>query len=75
VKQWVAIIAVFLGSLLVTAFVGFFLALILVGPHSDILPGVLRVPAGLLLWSGVLGIPSWLSWATYRKFKRRDNVA
>lgn len=71
-KQWVAIIAVFLGSLLVTAIVGFFLALLLVGPHSDILPGVLRVPVGLLLWLGVLGIPFWLSWATYRKFRHRD---
>jgi len=72
-KQWLTIIAVFLGSLLATAFVGFLLALILVGPHSDILPHVLHVPVGLLLWLVVLGIPSWLSWITYRKIKRRDN--
>ena len=71
-KKWVVSALVFLGSLLATASLGFFLALILVGPHSDILPRVLHVPVGLLLWSGVLGIPAWLSWITYRKFKARE---
>lgn len=67
-KPWLVSIAAFVGSLLVTALAGFFLAILLVGPHSDILPRVLQVPVGLLMWSGVLGVPFWLSWITYKKF-------
>ncbi len=70
-KQWMVILAVFLGSLLVTVPVGLFLGLLLVGPHSDILPQVLRVPVGLLLWLAVPGVPSWLSWIAYRKLKHK----
>ncbi len=70
-KYWFLTIAVFLGSLLVTAVIGFFLGVLLVGPHSDILPFILRIPVGLMLWLFVLGLPLWLARLMYRKLQRR----
>ncbi len=70
-KYWFLTIAVFLGSLLATAVIGFFLGVLLVGPHSDILPSVLHIPVGLMLWLFVLGLPLWLARLTYRKLQRR----
>ncbi len=70
-KQWIVIPVVFLGGLLVTVPVGLFLGLLLVGPHSDILPQALRALVGLLLWLAVLGVPSWISWIAYRKLKHK----
>ncbi len=55
-KKWGWSVAVFLSSLLVTMPIGFFLALILLGPHTDF-PRLLQLPETLLLCFGVLGDP------------------
>jgi hypothetical protein len=66
-KQWVIISIVFLGSFIATAFVCYYLAIILVGPHSDIMPGFLYIPVLVILWLSIPGIPCWLSLLTYKK--------
>ena len=69
-KQWVIISIVFLSSFIATAFVCYYLAIILVGPHSDILPGLLYIPVIVILWLSLPGVPSWLSLLTYKKLSR-----
>ena len=56
-KKWIISVAVFVLSFAVMAFVGFYGAIFLVGPHSDVLPEILQVPIGLLLWLLIIGIP------------------
>ena len=68
-KKWIISIIVFLLSFSVTAIIGFYTAIILIGPHSDILPEILQVPAGLLLLLIIIGIPSWLSYKAFIKLK------
>ncbi len=51
---------------------GLFLGLLLVGPHSDLLPKVLRVPVALSIWAGVLGVPAWLSYKVFLKYLVRE---
>ena len=71
-KKWFVSLAVFIGVGTVTAVLGLFLGLLLVGPHSDLLPEAFRVPAGLLMWAGVLGIPAWLSYKVFSKYATRE---
>jgi hypothetical protein len=71
-KKWFVSLAVFIGTGAVTAVVGLFLGLLLVGPHSDLLPEAFRVPAGLLIWAGILGIPAWLSCKVFSKYATRE---
>ncbi len=66
-KKWAIILIVFLGSFITTAFVCYYLAIILVGPHSDILPGFLYIPILVILWLSIPGIPAWLSLFTYKR--------
>ena len=56
--KWILSSAVFILSLAVTVFIGFYLAIFLIGPHSDILPEVIHVPVGIILLAIILGIPS-----------------
>lgn len=71
-NKWFVSVAVFIGTGAVMAVIGFFLGLFLVGPHSDLLPEVLRVPVGLLIWVGVLGVPAWLSYKVFLKHVSRE---
>jgi hypothetical protein len=65
-RRWLITLSVFIASLAVSAVVGFYIAVVLVGPHSDLLPEPMRVPVGLLVWAGVLGVPAWLARKAYR---------
>lgn len=65
-------VVVFICAAAVTAVAGLFLGLVLVGPHSDLLPEALKAPLGLLILAGVLGIPVWLSCKTFSKYAARE---
>ena len=66
---------VFFVALVLMATLGFFVGIALVGPHSDVLPTALRVPAGLLIWAAILGVPIWLSYKTFLKCKVGEKEA
>ncbi len=63
---------VFILSLAVTGFVGFYTAIFLVGPHADILPEILQVPVGILLLLLTTGIPVWFGRKTFVHFKIKE---
>lgn len=71
-KKWILSFAVFAGSLVLTAVCGLVLGLFLVGPHSDLLPEILRIPAGLAIWIAVLGIPAWLSSRVFSRYAKKE---
>jgi len=70
--KWILSSVVFILSLAVTGFVGFYAAIFLVGPHSDVLPEILYVPVGLLLLMIIIGVPLWLGRKTFALFKRKE---
>ena len=70
-KKWIISIAVFILSFAVTAFVGFYGAIFLVGPHSDVLPEILQVPVGLLLWLLIIGIPLLIARGIFKKLNHK----
>ena len=70
--KWILSSAVFILSLAVTVFIGFYLAIFLIGPHSDILPEVIHVPVGIILLTIIIGIPSWLGRKTFLRFKLKE---
>jgi hypothetical protein len=72
-KKWITSIVVFILSFAVTAFVGFYSAIFLAGPHSDVLPEILQFPVGLFLLILIIGIPVWLSIKTFMKFKMKES--
>jgi hypothetical protein len=71
-KKWILSFVVFILSISVTGFVGFYVAIFLVGPHSDILPEILHVPVGLLLLILIIGVPLWLGRKTFILFNRKE---
>jgi hypothetical protein len=71
-KKWILSFVVFILSISVTGFVGFYVAIFFVGPHSDILPEILHVPVGLLLLILIIGVPLWLGRKTFILFKRKE---
>jgi len=71
-KKWILSFVVFILSISVTGFVGFYVAIFLVGPHADILPEILHVPVGLLLLILIIGVPLWLGRKTFILFKRKE---
>ena len=70
--KWILSSAVFILSLAVSVFIGFYLAIFFIGPHSDILPEVIHVPVGILLLTIIIGIPSWLGRKTFNQFKLKE---
>jgi hypothetical protein len=70
--KWILSSAIFILSLAVTVFIGFYLTIFLIGPHSDILPEVIHVPVGIILLAIILGIPSWLGRKTFIQFKLKE---
>ena len=70
-KKWIISISVFILSFAVSAFVGFYGAIFLVGPHSDVLPEILQVPVGLLLWLLIIGIPFLIARKTFKKLNHK----
>jgi peptidoglycan/LPS O-acetylase OafA/YrhL len=71
-KKWILSFVVFILSISVTGFVGFYVAIFFVGPHSDTLPEILHVPVGLLLLILIIGVPLWLGRKTFILFKRKE---
>lgn len=70
--KWILSSVVFILCLAVTGFIGFYVAIFLVGPHSDILPDIIHVPVGIILLIIVIGIPFWLGRKTFLQFKRKE---
>jgi len=73
-KKWIISIAVFILSFAVMAFVGFYGAIFLVGPHSDVLPEILEVPVGLLLWLLIIGIPLLIARKIFIKLNNKKEL-
>jgi len=72
-KKWIISVAVFVLSFAVMAFVGFYGAIFLVGPHSDVLPEILQVPIGLLLWLLIIGIPLLIARIIFKKLNHKKD--
>jgi uncharacterized transporter YbjL len=70
--KWILASVVIILCLAVTGFIGFYVAIFLVGPHSDILPEVIHVPVGIILFIIIIGIPLWLGRKTFLQFKRKE---
>ena len=71
--KWILASVVIILCLAVTGFIGFYVAIFLVGPHSDILPEVIHIPVGIILLIIIIGIPLWLGRKTFLRFKRKEN--
>jgi hypothetical protein len=69
-KKWVLSILVFLVTLAILTFFGFFLVIFLAGPHSDILPEYLAAPVFFTVLFFVLAVPSWLAFKTFKFFDK-----
>ncbi len=69
--KWILGSVVFILSLAVIGFIGFYATIFLIGPHSDILPDWLHVPVGLFLLFVIIGIPVWLSRKIFIKFRTK----
>jgi hypothetical protein len=70
--KWILGSVVFILSLAITGFIGFYVAIFLVGPHSDILPEIIHVPIGIILLLIIIGISFWLGRKTLLQFKRKE---
>jgi len=71
--KWIFSFLVFTLSLSANLFVGFYIAIFLIGPHSDILPHWLHIPVGIFLLIIIIGIPALLGNKAYIFLKRREN--
>jgi hypothetical protein len=69
--KWILSVLIFLVTLAVLAFFGFFLAIFLAGPHSDILPEYFKSPAFITILFVVLAIPSWLAYKIFQRLNSR----
>lgn len=72
-KKWLLTLVTFVFTLLLTATLAFFLAIFLVGPHSDIVPEPFQAPVGITLWALTLGTPLWASYRVYKNINRNKN--
>ena len=72
-KKWIISSLVLILFLAVTVFIGFYVAIFLIGPHSDILPDWLHIPVGITLLVLIIGIPVWLGRITFHHLKRKEN--
>ena len=58
---------VYLLSLALVAVAAFFAAIVLAGPHSDLLPGWLGAFVLGIGWLFVLLLPAWIAYAVWRR--------
>jgi uncharacterized transporter YbjL len=70
--KWILSSVVFILSLAITGFIGFYVAIFLVGPHSDILPEVIHAPVGIMLLIIIIGFPAWLGRKIFVQVKRKE---
>ena len=75
--KWILSILVFLISLAVAGFIGFYTSIFLIGPHSDILPDFIHIPVGIILLTTIIGIPFWLARLilNHLKDKEKNNLS
>ena len=66
-RRWLLTVGTWLGTTLVLLPVCGFTALVLAGPHSDLLPSLLQVPAFLVCVAVLLGVPAWLARVMWRR--------
>lgn len=71
-KKWIISFVVFILSLASTVFIGFYAGIFLIGPHSDILPEIIHIPAGLILLTIIIGIPLWLGRVTFIQISQKE---
>jgi hypothetical protein len=70
--KWIISSLVFILSLTATAFFGFYTAIFLIGPHSEVLHDWLHIPVGIILLVLIIGIPVWLGRKTFMKFNQNE---
>jgi len=73
-KKWLLSSFVFILSLAVTVVIGLYAEILLIGPHSGILPQSLFIPVGLLLLSLIIVIPVWIGRKTFIHFKLKEKI-
>jgi hypothetical protein len=72
IKIWIISFLVFIVSLVVTAFIGFYAQIFLIGPHTGILPQKFFIPVAILLLLLIVGIPLWLGRKAFYYFKQKE---
>ncbi|MDZ7623426.1 MAG: hypothetical protein U5J96_03125 [Ignavibacteriaceae bacterium] len=71
-KKWILSSLVFILTLAVTVFIGFYAAIFLIGPHTGILPEAFFIPVGIFLLIIIIGIPVLLTRFTFHHFKEKE---
>jgi hypothetical protein len=72
-KKWIVSLLVFLSVLTITAIIGFYTAIFLIGPHSDILPTYLFIPVGIIIILLVFSVPVFIGNKTYERIKKSED--
>jgi hypothetical protein len=72
--RWLLILIAWAASTAVLAPLCFFLAMLLAGPHSSLLPAWLQPPTLLLGWGIVLVGPIWIAHRVWRRTRRAPEV-
>ena len=67
-RRWLLGLLAWLASLAVVVPICFFVAIVLAGPHSSLLPGWLQPIVLLLGWVVVVVAPVWIARAVWRRF-------
>lgn len=74
-RAWLIAVVVWVVSAAALAPVCFFATMLLAGPHSSILPGLLQPVVLLLGWLAFLVVPLWIARAAARRAGCRRAVA
>jgi hypothetical protein len=72
IKKWIISFLVFIVSLAITTFIGFYAEILLIGPHTGILPQNFFIPVAIFLLLVIAGIPVWLARKTFNHFKQKE---
>jgi hypothetical protein len=67
VKRWLLTTLAWTAATLLLLPICAFAALMLAGPHSDLLPNALQSPAFILCIAVLIGVPAWLARAVWRR--------
>jgi hypothetical protein len=67
VRRWLPTALAWIAATLLLLPVCAFAALMLAGPHSDLLPHFLQPPAFIVCIVVLLGVPAWIARAVWRR--------
>jgi len=67
VRRWLLTGLAWAAATLLLLPVCAFAAIMLAGPHSDLLPGFLQPPAFVVCVVVLLGVPAWIARAVWRR--------